>query len=261
MQIVMTALPGIPLVQKDDDLSLIILEGLKKANIVLKEGDVIVIAQKIVSKAEGRLVDLDSVIPSSRAAALALLLHKDPRLVELILSESIEVLKIREGSFRENKQGLLIVRHRLGYVLANAGVDMSNVNDEEGKEKALLLPIDADASCERIRNSLEKETGVFVGVIINDSHGRPFRVGTVGVALGVAGVPGIQSMIGKPDLFERELKTTIVGFADELSSGASLLMGQADEGRPIIHIRGLSHQNVSGSGQEIIREKKQDVFV
>ncbi len=251
-KMVLNALPNIPFIQKGDDLAKIIQQGLEGAGLSLENGDVLVIAQKIVSKSEGRLVDLDSVIPSERALELAKITNRDPRLVELILSESKEVL-------RHTPQGLIIVRHRLGFVMANAGIDMSNV--PQSQERALLLPKDPDATCESLRNGLLEQTGAKIGIIINDSHGRAWRNGTVGVALGAAGVPALQDMRGWPDLFNRKLQSTFVGYADELASAASLLMGQSGEGTPIIHIRGFFFEARQSMAQELVRPQTQDLFV
>lgn len=272
-QLLLTALPRIPLVQHGDNLTALILDGLKAAELTLQTGDMIVLAQKIVSKAEGRMVDLEAVVPSERAQEIAEITLKDPRLIELILSESTEVLRLTKGCKEKNKEGLIIVRHRLGFVLANAGVDMSNVSQHagishslgfaEGREfpRALLLPQNPDRSCERIRSALLESTGVRVGIIINDSHGRSWRNGTIGVALGVAGIPALQDMRGWPDLYGRKLKTTEVGYSDEIASAASLLMGQSKEGRPIVHMRGLKYEPRSASVQELLRPKESELFL
>ncbi|MGH2524486.1 MAG: coenzyme F420-0:L-glutamate ligase [Anaerolineales bacterium] len=253
-QLTLTALPGLPLVQPGDDLGALILAGLKAANITLAPGDVLAVAQKIVSKAEGRLVKLSDVTPSPRAFELATITQKDPRFVEVVLSESKEVLRARYNT--------LIVEHRLGYVCANAGVDRSNVGPHgEGHEEYLLcLPADPDGSCQRLRERLRVEADVDVAVIINDSHGRAWRTGTVGVAIGAAGFPALLDMRGHRDLFDYTLQVTQIGLADELAAAASLLMGQADEGRPVIHIRGVPYPFREGSAQELIRLREMDLF-
>lgn len=253
-QLTLTALPGLPLVQPGDDLGALILAGLKAANITLAPGDVMAVAQKIVSKAEGRLVKLSDVTPSPRAFELATITQKDPRFVEVVLSESKEVLRARYNT--------LIVEHRLGYVCANAGVDRSNVGPHgEGHEEYLLcLPADPDGSCQRLRERLRVEADVDVAVIINDSHGRAWRTGTVGVAIGAAGFPALLDMRGHRDLFDYTLQVTQIGLADELAAAASLLMGQADEGRPVIHIRGVPYPFREGSAQELIRLREMDLF-
>jgi coenzyme F420-0:L-glutamate ligase/coenzyme F420-1:gamma-L-glutamate ligase len=253
-QLTLTALPGIPLVQPGDDIVALILDGLKQAEITLASGDVIAIAQKIVSKAEGRLVKLSDVAPSARAHELAAITQKDPRFVEVVLSETKEVLRTAYNT--------LIVQHRLGFVCANAGVDRSNVGPYgEGHEEYLLcLPSDPDAMCQRLRERFRAETDADVAVIVNDSHGRAWRNGTVGVAIGAAGFPALLDMRGHRDLFDYTLQVTQIGLADELAAAASLLMGQADEGRPVIHIRGVPYPFREGDAQELIRPKEMDLF-
>jgi coenzyme F420-0:L-glutamate ligase / coenzyme F420-1:gamma-L-glutamate ligase len=253
-QLVLTALPGLPLVQVGDDVGAIILDGLARAEITLAPGDVIAIAQKIVSKAQGCLVKLADVAPSSRAVELAGLTGKDARFVEVVLSEAREVLRARPNT--------LIVEHRLGFVCANAGVDRSNVAPHGAglDEYLLLLPTDPDGTCRQLREFFRAATGSDVAVIINDSHGRAWRTGTVGVALGVAGFPALLDMRGHPDLFDYALQVTQIGLADELAAAASLLMGQADEGRPVIHIRGVPYPFREGNARELIRDKELDLF-
>lgn len=250
----LTALPNIPLIQPGDDLAAIILKSLSAAGLQLQDDDVLVIAQKIVSKAEGRLVQLSSVTPSARAVEMAEYLQKDPRHVEIILRETKEVVRMRPG--------VIVVEHRLGYVCANAGVDRSNVAPHGGPDDdyLLLLPEDADRSCAELREKFLAATGAHAGVIVNDSHGRAWRSGTVGVAIGAAGVPGLLDLRGTPDLFDYPLQITQVGFADELAAAASLLMGQAAEGRPVIHARGVPYGLREGNAQELIRPKEMDLF-
>jgi coenzyme F420-0:L-glutamate ligase/coenzyme F420-1:gamma-L-glutamate ligase len=243
-------LAGIPLVQPGDDIAGLILHGLKASGLALQSGDIVVIAQKIVSKAEGRLVDLREVTPSKRAVQLAAEVNKDARLVELILSESTEVVRHRKD--------VLVVAHRSGIVLANAGIDASNVTGDE--HRVLLLPKDCDRSCREIRGKLAAQSGIEVGVLIIDSLGRAWRNGTVGVALGTAGIPALLNLRGKPDLFGRELRTTEVGFADEIAAAASLLMGQADEGTPAVLLRGLNLSGPDGSAADLIRPRETDLF-
>lgn len=251
-RLALTALPGLPLIQPGDDLAALILRSLASVDIQLQDADVLVLAQKIVSKSEGCEVKLTEVVPSERALALAEQTQKDPRFVEVVLRDSVEVLRVRPGT--------LIVEHRLGFVCANAGVDRSNVAQPAGDERLLRLPENPDASCARLREAFRAATGAQVGVIINDSHGRAWRNGTVGVALGAAGVPALLDLRGQPDLFDYALQVTQVGFADEIAAAASLLMGQADEGRPVIHVRGTPYPLREGTAQELIRPKDMDLF-
>jgi coenzyme F420-0:L-glutamate ligase/coenzyme F420-1:gamma-L-glutamate ligase len=245
------ALAGIPLIKGGDDLTNVILQGLAASEVELQPGDVIVLAQKIVSKAEGRQIALKSVTPSPRARELAAVVDKDPRLVELILGESTEVLRTRPG--------VIVVAHRLGLVLANAGIDQSNVG-QQGGEQALLLPLDPNQSCARLRETLRQRSGVDVAVVIIDSIGRAWRNGTIGTAIGVSGLPGLLDMRGNPDLFGRPLKTTEVGLADEVAAAASLVMGQASEGRPVVLVRGIPYARREGNAAELIRSKELDMF-
>jgi coenzyme F420-0:L-glutamate ligase/coenzyme F420-1:gamma-L-glutamate ligase len=245
------ALSGVPMVQQGDDLSEIILLALDRAGLRLDDGDIVAIAQKIVSKSEGRLIDLATVEPSQRAEELAVEADKDPRLMELILTESQDVLRIRKGA--------IIVRHNLGLVLANAGIDQSNV-DHDGRTLALLLPVDPDASAQRIREKLRARSGADVAVVIIDSLGRAWRTGTMGTAIGIAGMPGMIDLRGLPDLHGRKLETSELGFADEVAAAASLMMGQADEGRPVVLVRGVGYERREGSAAELIRPKQMDLF-
>lgn len=249
MRMTLTALPGIPLVKPGDDLARLILVAAERAGLAFHSGDLIVVAQKVVSKAEGRHVDLTQVTPSAEALKLAEESEKDPRLVEVILSEAKQVLRVRLG--------LIIVEHRLGFVCANAGVDHSNV---EGEDVVLRLPEDPEVSAQRIRLVLEEASGARLGVLIIDSHGRAWRMGTVGVAIGLSGLPGLLDLRGRPDLFGDPLQVTQVGLADEVAAAASILMGQADEGRPVIHLRGLPYPLREGSISEILRPQEEDLF-
>lgn len=249
-QLVVTALPGMPAVQPGDSLPRLIREGLARADLQLQSGDLLVLAQKIVSKSEGRLVSLGQVEPSEQARSLAEQVDKDPRVVELVLRESRQILRTRPG--------LMVVEHRNGFVCANAGIDQSNV--EGAEEHVLLLPKDSDASAELIRRELSESSGADIGVIIADSHGRAWRLGTVGVAIGVAGMPALLDLRGRPDMFQRKLKITEVGLADEVSAAASILMGQADEARPVVHVRGLPYSLRPGNMRELIRPPEEDLF-
>jgi len=246
------AIPGIPLVRRNDDLVGLIAEGLERGGIVPLGGDVFVLAQKIVSKAEGRMVDLATVEPSAEAIELAGQVQKDPRLVELILSESVRVVRTRPG--------LLIVEHRLGFVVANAGVDQSNVASPDEPQRALLLPVDPDASADILRRRLSQRFGVRVAVIINDSFGRAWRRGTCGVAIGAAGLPSLMDLRGSPDLFGRELQVSITGHADEIAAAASLVMGQGAESQPVVIVRGLTWRGADNGASELVRPAAEDMF-
>ena len=254
MKLELTPLTNIPMVHTGDDLVKLISEGLTRAGITPSDGDILVLAQKIVSKAEGQWVNLALIQPSARAITLATTIEKDPRLVELILQESKQVLRTRSGT--------IIVEHRLGFVCANAGIDHSNVagNGDAGEEWVLLLPEDPDASARNLREKLEEIFGARIGVLIIDSHGRAWRQGVVGVAIGLSGMPGLVDMRGKNDLFGYTLRITTIGAADELAAAASLIMGQADEGTPIVHARGFPYALREGSLVELIRPKEQDLF-
>jgi coenzyme F420-0:L-glutamate ligase/coenzyme F420-1:gamma-L-glutamate ligase len=254
MPLILTPLPGIPLIRPGDDLISILDSALVQAGIALQDGDILVLAQKIVSKAEGRQVNLVEVTPSARALKLGEEIEKDPRLVELILQESREVLRTRPGT--------IIVEHRLGFVCANAGIDHSNVRGggDERQEWVLLLPEDPDRSAEAVRLGLEALSGARLGVMIIDSHGRAWRQGTVGVAVGLSGMPGLVDLRGTPDLFDYTLRITTVGAADELAAAASLVMGQAAEGTPVVHARGFPYPLREGSLGELLRPRVQDLF-
>ena len=263
MALTLTSLINFPLIRQDDDLADIILKSLQVNKIELEDNDVLIIAQKIVSKAEGRMVNLATVTPSDHAIKLAEETQKDPRLIELILSESNEVLRTRTGT--------IIVEHKLGFVCANAGIDHSNVSPfialsgaivetKQTKEMVLLLPQDPDLSSRKMRDEIESKTGKRIGILIIDSHGRAWRNGTVGSTIGMSGVPGLEDLRGKPDLFGNELRITQVGVADELAAAASLMMGQAAEGTPVIHVRGFPYPLREGALKELIRPKEQDLF-
>ena len=248
----MIAVPGIPRVVKDDDLAAMIADGVARGGIVPREGDVFVLTQKIVSKAEGRMVDLVTVKPSAEAIELAGKVEKDPRLVELILSESVRVVRARPN--------VLIVEHRLGFVMANAGIDQSNVASPDDPPRAVLLPVDPDGSAARLRERLSEKFGVPVAVIISDSFGRAWRRGTCGVAIGAAGLPSLMDLRGSPDLFGRALQVSITGHADEIAAAASLVMGQGAEGQPVVIVRGLSWRGPDNPASELVRAAAEDMF-
>jgi coenzyme F420-0:L-glutamate ligase/coenzyme F420-1:gamma-L-glutamate ligase len=247
-------LTDFPFIQPDDRLDKIILQALENNRISLQEGDILVVTQKIVSKSENRLVNLAKVTPSAKAIQLGNEIEKDPRLVELILQESKEVLRTRPGT--------IIVEHRLGFVCANAGIDHSNVAGEGSaqEEWVLLLPADPDESARKLREALQAAAGVSLGIMIIDSHGRAWRLGTVGVAIGVAGIPGLVDLRGRKDLFGYSLRITQVAAADELAAAASLLMGQSNEGTPVVHVRGFPYPLREANLQELLRPKEQDLF-
>lgn len=248
--LVITALPDIPLIQAGDDLAQLIADGLDRLNLRLETDDVLVITSKIVSKAEGRLFDLRAVEPGEEARQLAAETRKDPRIVELVLRESQKISR--------KAPGVLVTQHRLGFVSANAGIDQSNVDGSD--HMVLLLPADPDLSAASIRERLYVTTGAKIGIVISDSHGRPFRVGNIGVAIGVAGMPAVLDLRGKPDLFGRELKISIQGYADLVASAANLLTGEADEGRPIVLVRGLRFPAGDGHATDLYRPPEQDLY-
>lgn len=254
MSMTLTPLQGIPPVHAGDDIGELIWQALQLSGISLQDSDILVVAQKIVSKAEGRQVNLAQVIPSNEALRLGAASAKDPRLAELNLQESREILRTRPGT--------IIVEHRLGFVCANAGIDHSNVAGEgtDREEYVLLLPVDPDASARGLRAALEKVSGVRLGVMIIDSHGRAWRLGTVGVAIGLAGIPGLVDLRGRQDLFGYQLRITEVGAADELAAAASLVMGQSAEGTPVVHVRGFPYPLRDSSLSELLRPRTEDLF-
>jgi coenzyme F420-0:L-glutamate ligase/coenzyme F420-1:gamma-L-glutamate ligase len=251
-EVTLTPLSGIKMVEPGDDLGAIIVAALQDNGLVPEDGDVLVVAQKIVSKAERRYVDVATVRPSERAIALAAEVDKDPRFVEVVLSEATRVVRHRPG--------LLIVEHRLGFVMANAGIDHSNVAAQDGGERVLLLPVDPDGSAHTLRQRLMDVFGVGIGIIISDSFGRPWRKGTVGVAIGAAGLPAYVDLRGRPDLFGRVLLVTEIGFADEIAAAAGLLMGQADEAVPIVLVRGLAWSAPDLPAAALVRPVEHDLF-
>jgi coenzyme F420-0:L-glutamate ligase / coenzyme F420-1:gamma-L-glutamate ligase len=242
------ALTGLPEIRPGDDLASLLTDA--AAPLVPRDRDVVVVAQKVVSKAEGRYRLLSDVRPSPRALALARQVDKDPRLVELILQESVEVVRHRPG--------VLVVEHRLGFVMANAGIDQSNLDG--GGERVLLLPEDPDASARRIRAVLEDRLGVRLGVVIADSIGRAWRLGTVGFAIGVAGLPALLDLRGRPDRAGRPLQVTEIGHADAVAAAAVLVMGEADEGTPAALVRGLDWQEDDRGMVPLLRPKATDLF-
>ncbi len=237
------ALPDLPMVQAGDDLAALLSAAMARAGLAPQDGDVLAVAQKIVSKAEGRSVALAAVQPSAAAHELAEQTGKDARLVELILAESQYVMRARPN--------LIIVKHRLGLVMANAGIDQSNIGQDG---HALLLPRDPDASAAALAARLG------LPVVITDSFGRAWRRGTVGVAIGAAGLPALRDLRGLPDLFGRTLMVSITGFADEIAAAAGLVMGQGAEGQPAVLLRGLSWSGTANPAAELLRPAQEDLF-
>jgi len=242
------AVPGLPEIRPGDDLAALVLDRLAGDG-ALEDGDILVFAQKVVSKAEGRIVELAAVAPSIPAQALAEQTGKDPRIVELILSESRRIVRARIG--------VIIAEHRLGPIMANAGIDQSNSG---GDERAVLLPLDPDASAARLRDAIRQRCGRAVGVVISDSFGRPWRLGTCGVAIGAAGVAALVDRRGAPDREGRPLVATSIGHADEIAAAASLVMGQADEGRPVVVVRGLGGAGPETPAAALVRSAGEDLF-
>ncbi|MEE2803699.1 MAG: coenzyme F420-0:L-glutamate ligase [Pseudomonadota bacterium] len=251
-EIRLTALDGIPQVQPGDDLAAMLGDALARETPVLVDQDVLVVSQKIVSKAENRYVSLRDVRPSAKALHLAQETDKDAALIELILAESTAILRHRPG--------LVISRHNLGMVMANAGIDQSNVVDDGHGPRVLLLPLDSDGTALTLHDRLCKQFGIHLAIIIADSAGRAWRHGITGLALGAAGLPALTDLRGELDLEGRPLAVSLTGFADQIACAAQLLMGEAAEGRPAILIRGLSWQGASNPARDLIRPPEQDLF-
>jgi coenzyme F420-0:L-glutamate ligase/coenzyme F420-1:gamma-L-glutamate ligase len=246
-----TPIAGMPMVRAGDDLPTLILAALAAQHLTLAPGDILVLAQKIVSKAEGRQIALASITPTAAAVVLAKETDKDPRLVELILRESNTVLR--------KKPGVLIVRHRLGLVGAQAGIDQSNIEHGED-ENALLLPEDPDASARLIRDEIAARTGVSAGVIISDSMNRPWRLGTIGGAIGSAGITVLDDRRGGHDIYGRELKVTMINRADSIATAATLVMGETTEKTPVALVRGFATEDSTQTARDIIRPLEEDMF-
>ena len=245
-------LEGLPEVTPGMDLAPLIAAGVRALAPGCTEPVVIVLAQKIVSKAEGRLIELDSVTPSAEAQRLAQLTHKDPRLVQVVLDESEEVVRAAPQ--------VLIVRHRLGFVVANAGVDRSNVPRAAAGERVLLLPRDPDASAAALRRQLSEQLGMALAVIITDSFGRPWRRGVTQVALGCAGLPALLDRRGERDRAGRTLEVTEVALADAIAAGAGLVMGEAAESRPVVLALGLCWSAAERPAAALLRPRQEDLF-
>jgi coenzyme F420-0:L-glutamate ligase/coenzyme F420-1:gamma-L-glutamate ligase len=243
-------IPVIPDIKAGDKLDIIILESMNNANVFLSEGDIVVVAQKVISKAEGRLIDLKLVNPSEKSLQIAKQNDKDPRLIELILNESVDILRLARG--------ILIVETKRGLICANAGVDQSNV--EKSNDYAALLPEDADLSARELRHSLKRKTGIDVAVVITDTFGRPFREGQINVAIGIAGIQPIRSYIGTLDMYGKKLKVTEIAVVDEIASAAELQMGKSER-IPVVIIRGYVYQMVETSSlSQLLRAKGKDLF-
>ncbi|MBX9588096.1 MAG: coenzyme F420-0:L-glutamate ligase [Hyphomonadaceae bacterium] len=251
-QVTITPLDGIPQVRPGDDLAGLLIAALEASGLALRNQDILAVTQKIVSKAEGRYRDLATIAPGARALALAAITHKDPRLVEAILAEAAEVLRAQPH--------VLIVATRHGLVLANAGIDQSNLEAGDGGERVLLLPEDPDASARRLQARLNQHFRADIGVIVTDSTGRAWRLGTVGLAIGAAGVPSLLDRRGEPDLGGRPLQVTEVGFADAVAAAAVLAMGEAAEARPAALVRGLAWRAPQTPACALVRPKREDLF-
>jgi coenzyme F420-0:L-glutamate ligase/coenzyme F420-1:gamma-L-glutamate ligase len=255
MTLTLTGISSIPIIKPGDNLGAMILHAAEETGIQLQANDVFVLAQKIVSKAEDRFVNLTQVEPSQEAAELAEKVNKDARLVELVLSESKKVIRAAPN--------VLIVEHKLGFICANAGIDHSNVSGPWGDQNdwVLLLPKDADASARIIRAEIEKKSSIApIGIMIIDSHSRAWRVGTVGTTIGLASVPGVVDLRGASDIYGYKMQYTIISAADELAGAASLIMGQVDERIPVVHVRGFPYPLRESSLKEMLRLEQNDLF-
>ena len=248
----LNVIQNIPLIKPQDELVDIILHALSSSGYTLENNDIIAIAQKIISKSEGRLVDLATVEPSEKAIKLAQEINKDPRQVELILSESKEIIAY--------KPGVIIVEHHTGVILANAGIDHSNIAGADTQEMVSLLPEDSNKSAKRLKKEIETLCKKQIGIIITDSIGRPWRLGTTGVALGSAGIETIRDLRGDKDMFGRELLVSETADADSLASAACLLMGEGVDATPVVLIRGVDTVISDQDTRQLIRPKDEDMF-
>jgi len=248
-------IPGIPEVRPGDPVPELIWQAAREHGVDFADGDILVIAHKLVSKAEGRLVDLDGVVPGERACALGKKLNKDPRKVEVVLRESTRV--VRASRHAGQDEGVMICRHLLGFVSANACVDASNV---PGEQTVALLPTDPDASARGIRRVIEQRTGKRTGVILSDTFGRPWRRGIVNVAVGLAGPPAIVDTTGSNDLFGRALRASSPALADELAAAAGLLMTKSGR-TPAVLVKGVPWEESRDSGRTLVRDEREDLFL
>ncbi len=250
--VTLTPLSDIPVVGKGDDVACLVGDAIDGAGIAPADFDVIVVTQKILSKAEGRRVRLADVEPSPRARELAAALDKDARMIEVVLGESSEVVA--------HGHGVLIAEHRSGHVMANAGVDRSNVGPSVDDEAVLPLPLDPDASAAALHRALEARFGCRLAVVVSDSVGRAWRNGVAGIAIGAAGLPSLTDLRGAPDIFGVPLKVTLTGFADQIASAANLVAGEAAEGVPAVHVRGLAWDAAPAPARALVRERESDLF-
>ncbi len=250
----MRAIPGLPEIRPGDDLAAILVDGLARAEMALEHGDILVVAHKIVSKAEDRIVRLDDTEPSDEATRLAQEIRKDPAKVELILRESLKILRVKPPT--ADRESVVICLHRSGLIMANAGIDESNV---PGDRSVILLPEDPDRSAQTLREELQRRTGNAPGIVISDSFGRPWRLGLVNVAVGLAGVPGLMNLVGTPDANGKPLRATAPALADEIAATAGLLMHKAGR-TPAVLIRGLVWKESEGTARELIRPEEDDMF-
>ena len=251
--VTLTPLAGIPIVREGDDVASLVGDAIEGAGIAPADFDVVVVTQKILSKAQGRRVRLADVEPSPRALELAAALDKDPRMIEVVLGESNEVVA--------HGHGVLITEHRSGHVMANSGVDRSNVGHASGDdEEVLLLPLDADASAGALARSLEARFGCRIAVVVSDSVGRAWRHGVAGIAIGAAGLPSLTDLRGEPDLFDVPLKVTLTGLADQIASAANLVAGEGAQGVPAVHVRGLRWNAPPVPARALVRDRRSDLF-
>lgn len=250
----MLAVTGIPDIKPGDDLATEILSAMDKNGLDLEDGDILIIAHKVVSKAEGQIVDLKTVEPSLEALELGAKLNKNPAKVETVLRESIRVVKAHKRE--DQNEGLIIAQHRLGFICANAAVDESNVDQPD---HVILLPKDPDNSARQICAALEEATNKKIGIVITDTFGRPWRMGLVNVAIGLAKVPSKVDLAGETDAYGRELKVTVPALADELAAASGLLMSKEGK-KPVILFRGVSWEPTASSALDLIRPSNEDLF-
>ena len=252
MCVKLIGIKNIPMIGPGDNIGTIIIEAAESEGLEIRDNDVFVVAETVISKAEGNLIALDSIKVSSLAMEISEKTSKDPRVVQTIIDESIEIIKVGPD--------FIISETKHGFVCANAGIDESNVEDGFLKP----MPIDPDGSAKKIQTTIESATGKKVAIILSDTQGRPFREGAVGVAIGISGMYPVWNRQGEKDLYQRELQTTTIAVADELASAASIVMGQAAEGLPVVIVRGVEYfeklRSPAGDIKPILRPKKFDVF-